>query len=354
MKVLHLPTSVGGNSWGLSQGEKSLGLESTVLVKSDTNFKYPADINLRVNKLSILRRLLREIYTFLSVRNRYDVFHFNAGSSLVELNPIGLSLLDLPFYPKNKKIVVTYNGCDARQKYPTMDRATYAACHEKECYSGRCNSGKLDKMRRKRIKKFAKYADHIFSVNPDLLHFLPEKASFIPYSIAGWNNIQEVPFKIDRTIRIVHSPTERAAKGSGYILNALEKLKSKYPQIEVSVIENLPHEKALELYRSAHIVVDQCLVGWYGAFAVETMKMGKPVAVFIREEDLKFIPSEMATQLKESIIPITPFTIEKALLPYLENPALLKAKSEASLRYVTKWHHPKYVAQIAKDIYEAS
>ena len=35
MKILHLPTSVGGNSWGLAQGEKALGLDSKVLIDSN-------------------------------------------------------------------------------------------------------------------------------------------------------------------------------------------------------------------------------------------------------------------------------------------------------------------------------
>ena len=35
MRVLHLPTSVGGNAWGLSQAEKTLGIYSQVLVEEN-------------------------------------------------------------------------------------------------------------------------------------------------------------------------------------------------------------------------------------------------------------------------------------------------------------------------------
>ena len=31
------------------------------------------------------------------------------------------------------------------------------------------------------------------------------------------------------------------------------------------------------MYAQADLVVDQVLIGWYGALAVETMAMGKPV-----------------------------------------------------------------------------
>ena len=68
------------------------------------------------------------IETFLKVRNKYDVFHFNYGSTLVDFMNYGVHFWDLPFY-KGKKII-TYNGCDARQKYPTMNRVDFSACHQ--------------------------------------------------------------------------------------------------------------------------------------------------------------------------------------------------------------------------------
>jgi hypothetical protein len=119
------------------------------------------------------------------------------------------------------------------------------------------------------------------------------------------------------------------------------------------LIENSPHKRALEDYKNADLVIDQVLIGWYGGFAVEGMKMGKPVAAFIREEDLKFIPEEMAKDLKETVININPFNIEIVLEEYLENPQLLYRKSQAALEYVHKWHDPIYVASITKSVYES-
>jgi len=352
MKVLHLPTSVGGNAWGLAQGERRIGLDAKVLTTSNTWLGYPSDISLHWDKKGSAAVFLSSIKTFLKYRNRFDVFHFNFGSTLIDFRTYGIHLWDLPFYPKNKKIVFTYNGCDARQKFKTMERVEFASCYEEECYSGMCNSGTRDRLREKRIDIVSRHAHHIFAVNPDLLYFLPESiSSFLPYSIASWHEIQTLPYKIDRKIRIVHSPTNRAAKGSSYIIQALVNLKKRYP-IEIILIENVPHQKALEDYKKADVVIDQVLIGWYGGFAVEGMKMGKPVCAFIREEDLKFIPEGMARDLKEAIININPFNIETVLEEYLQNPHLLNQKSNAGLEYVHRWHNPLYVAGITKSIYE--
>jgi hypothetical protein len=258
--------------------------------------------------------------------------------------------MDIPFYPDDKRIVFSFNGCDARQKYRTVERVNFSACHSNECYGGICNCRVKDWLKRRKIKKVQRYADHIFSLNPDLFHFLPEGTTFLPY-VSGVD-IEPVPYRIERKLKIVHAPTDRAAKGSSFILQGLENLKKKF-NIEIELVEKVPHKKALEMYKQAHLVVDQCLIGWYGGLAVEVMKMGKPVAAFIREEDLKFIPDQMAHDVKETFINITPINIEDALAPYLESTSLLSQKGKAALDYVHKWHNPVYVAGITKAVYES-
>jgi hypothetical protein len=351
MKVLHLPSSVGGNSWGLAQGEKALGLDSTVLIDSNNWLNYKSDICLDLQNKNKFQNILKRLETFFKIRNEYDIYHFNFGSSLIDFMNYHIHLWDLPFY--NGKKFMTYNGCDARQKYPTIQRVPFSPCHSKDCYGGVCHSGKLDKLRNKRILKVTKYVDHIFSLNPDLMYFLPEeKTTFLPYTIAGWNDIRSNKYEIKDKIKIVHSPTNRVAKGSDFILNALKNLQEKYKQIEVIIIEKIPYQEALKLYHEAHIVIDQVLIGWYGAFGVEVMKMGKPLCVFIREEDLKFIPKEMSNDLKDTIININPYNIEEELSRYLENINLLHQKSQASIDYVNKWHNPLYVASITEKFYK--
>ena len=352
MRVLHLPSLVGGMAWGLAQGERVLGLDSRVLTTSGHWQNYPYDISLQWEQKNAVSVFTSSIKAFLKYRKKFDVFHFNFGSTLTDFRTYGMHLLDLPFYPRGKKIIFTYNGCDARQKYATMERVEFASCHQEDCYGGMCNSGARDNMRKQRIQKVSKYAHHIFAVNPDLLYFLPKDiSSFLPYSIASWYEIQRLPYRIERKIRIVHSPTNRVAKGTPYILRALENLKKRYP-IEIVLIENISHQEALEEYRRADLVIDQILIGWYGGFAVEGMKMGKPVCAFIREEDMRFVPEGMAQDVKQTIINMNPLNIEAVLETYLQNPHLLKEKGDAGVEYVHKWHDPFHVAEIAKAVYE--
>ncbi|MFC1634955.1 glycosyltransferase [Planctomycetota bacterium] len=351
MKVLHLPTLVGGNAWGLAQGERKLGLDSRVLTRKNVWLDYPCDMNLQWDKKNVLGMFISAVDTFLKVRRDYDVFHFNFGTSLLDMTQIGLPLLDLPFYPHNKRIIFSYNGCDARQKYETIERVNFSACHNENCYGGICTNKKQDRIKARKIKKAGKYANHLFALNPDLMWFLPQGATFLPYTIAEWDNIHPVPCRLEKKIKVIHSPTDRAAKGSDCILKALENLQKRY-DIEIILVENTPNKKAIKLYERADIVIDQALVGWYGGLAVEAMKMGKPVAVFIRKDDLQFVPISMAKDLCEAVIEIEPSTIEESIELYLQNPTLLKQKSQAALEYVHQWHDPVYVASMTKSVYE--
>ncbi len=347
MKVLHLPTSVGGNSWGLAQGEKRLGLDSEVLVDKQNWLNYNADINLYLENKNFLSQISTLYKTFNEIKNKYDVFHFNYGSSLLDLQKLGLPLLELPYYKKNKKIIFTYNGSDSRGVHP-LEYWDDLPNPKKTLY------GQIAlEIKKRKIQKVSKYADHIFALNPDLLHYLPKGTTFLPYTISNWDNIKVVKQEIKKTIKIVHSPTSRDFKGSQFIINGLELLKKKYNNIEVKIIENIPHKEALQLYKEADLVIDQVLIGWYGAFGVEVMKMGKPLAVYIREDDLKFIPKEMAKELKEAIINISPFNIVEELSKYIDNINLLKLKSQAGVEYSNKWHNPMYLAGITKKIYES-
>lgn len=354
MRVLHLPTSVGGNAWGLAQAEKGIGLHSDVLVATESVMNYPADIRLYLDKVpSVKKQFLKALWAFLRLRRKYDVFHFNYGTSLVHFpHKNWAKMFDLPWYPKKAKLFVTYNGCDARQKYKTMERRTVAACHDAECYGGRCNSGEEDRLRREGIEKMALYTEHMFALNPDLLHFLPkEKSSFLPYTVSSFDLPLCLP-TFEGKLKVVHAPTNRAIKGSGIILPALERLVAKYPkEIEVILVEGLPYEKALQIYRQADLIIDQMLLGWYGAFAVEAMLMGKPVVVYIESDDLHFVPKAMSKDLLETVIHASPKNIYDVLERSIQDRLFLKERAESGLEYAHKWHSPEYVAQLTQQYY---
>lgn len=355
MRVLHLPINAGANPWYLSRGERELGISSDVLVKESNWLRYPADINLALDRYPRICKPLVMAQSFLKYRSLYDIFHFNMGSSFLHFPGSHVFHWDLPYFPKGAKKYATYQGCDIRQKMPTMARRTIASCHETQCYGGRCNSGRLDELRRRSLKRMAPYVNHIWAVNPDLLWFLPpEKSSFLPYAV-GVEEYVKSPLKEEFAgpVRILHAPTDRGAKGSTYILKGLQSLQQKYPEdVEILLVENMPHKEALEKYRQADIVVDQILLGWYGALAVEAMALGKAVISRIEPADLHFIPELMQKDLSEALCSAGPSDFLEKLEEMIQNRRVITDYGKAGREYALKWHHPRRVATIVKEQYE--
>jgi hypothetical protein len=361
MKVLHLPSNVAGNAFGLAQGERQLGLDAKALSIGKSVYDFPSDLIIPA-KNTLLSQLYHRAQVFLKARAAYDVFHFNFGSSLIHYLDLGLNLADLPFYSKQAVKVVTYQGCDARQKDGTITRINsgtgarqHAACLYDGCYDGICNSGKRDDRRRRAIDKMMAHCDHAFALNPDLLHFLPkDKASFLPYTIPNFDAIQPKSnnfFEQDK-ITIVHAPTQRVTKGSAYVIKAVEALQEKFPnKISFKLVENMPYEEALEVYRTADLVIDQLLIGWYGGLAVEVMKMGIPVAAYINPDDLKFLPPGFAEALP--ILNMTKDNILEKLEHIITHRDMLVDQGAQAKAFVEQWHDPKYVATLTKKVYEA-
>lgn len=352
LKVLHLPESAGGTAWALAQSERALGLDSEVLYKKSNLYGYKADISLKLDELDrFYAQIWQLLKTFLNIRNKYDIYHFNFGSSLIEYKKYGINLLDLPFYSNNAKLFVTYNGCDARQKYATMERTSYSACHNADCYNRMCFNPKMDLMKKNRIAKMAKYVNKMFAISPDLLWFLPKGSVLLPTTFSGFHDIVPAkPVCQGKKITIMHAPTDRGCKGTDIIQEVMDRIKVKYKNVDFVLVEGLTHREALKLYEKADLVIDQLYVGWYGGLAVEVMKMGKPVVCYIREEDLVFIPKAMNEELP--IINANKDNLFEVLSSCIENPAFLKEKAKQSLDYVNKWHDPLYLAGLVKEYYE--
>lgn len=86
-------------------------------------------------------------------------------------------------------------------------------------------------------------------------------------------------------VRVVHAPNHRQFKGTKYLEAAVDELRRQGIPIELVLVERVPNDQALLIYRTADIVFDQCLVGFHGYFALEAMALGKPVMCFIRHPD---------------------------------------------------------------------
>ncbi len=71
---------------------------------------------------------------------------------------------------------------------------------------------------------------------------------------------------VNRPLRVVHAANHRFFKGTRYLLDAIERLRGEGVEIELVLVEKKSNDDALELYRTADVVFDQCVSGFSWLF----------------------------------------------------------------------------------------
>lgn len=312
----------------------------------------------------LLKREWKRWSAILEVACRFDVIHFNYGSSwaspVTSFNAADkswkvkilrlvaapylhmLSLIELNLYRiLGRPMFVHYQGDDARQGAASLSKFQHSIAQfvESNYYTP-----ESDALKQRMIRRMTRYCDQVYAVNPDLLHVLGPKAKFIPYShifLDDW-----IPFYTqnqNRPLRIGHAPSHRRVKGTDFILAVLDELAAEGLEFELVLVEGLSNKAARSQYEQIDLLIDQLHAGWYGGLAVEAMALGKPVMAYIREEDLCFIPDGMRTDLP--ILKTSLETLKYDLRRAITMPRKqLLALAYSSRAYVERWHDPMRIA----------
>lgn len=344
--VLHTPHGIAGNAFRIAEEERAAGLGSDLVVFEDSSFQFSRHGSLGLEKLPSpgLRRARIETFLAQAVL-KYQVFHFNFGASLLHQFPDVIHEDFKMLKSSGKAIFVTYQGCDARDKDLSIRELEINMCVGCDYYS--CDD-RFNKFKRDAVRIALKYADGVYFLNPDLARSI-NGGKFQPYASVDAKALSPVPFveKLPHEIIIAHAPTSRALKGTVFIEAVLESLKHKY-NCKILLIEGLSHAEALAQYRKADIVIDQILAGWYGAFAVECMALGKPTVAYIREGDLNVIPDEMRRDM--GVFNANQRNLFERLSLLIENGNLRKEWGTKARAYVLKHHDPSVItADLVKD-----
>ena len=371
MRILHLPTSVGGNPHGLSVALNRLGVSSTTLTVAQNVFEFPSDRFIAREGDTLIARIFKQVLAVKYVFGNYDIIHFNFGSTLFSHRFLGVdfSLVGVVKWGLNlviglfqrfeltvlkwRKIpmFVHYQGDDARQGTYSIENYKISIAAE---VSDGYYTGESDRNKRRQINLLDKYCVKMYSVNPDLLDVLPERSEFIPYGHVDLSELHPSHKSVGPVIRIAHAPSHRKVKGTEHILESLKILEIEGLKFDLVLVEGVSNSKALEIYRSCDLVIDQIFAGWYGGLAVECMALGKPVAAYIRHEDLRHIPEEMRLELPIIQINRGSLTEDLRRIITMDRERLMELSS-ISRRFVEKWHDPTRIAgRILRDYKKAT
>jgi hypothetical protein len=326
-RILHAPADVAGNAFALSRAERELGLHSDVVVTRAGRFGYGADIRLGEGQ-GIVRQLASRAAFLRHALRDYDIVHFNVGQTLFGAQMFGHVLKELPLYRRaGKTILVTFQGCDVRPW-------GYCDCNVKHCKGE-------DAYRLPNAAYFLRYADRCFHLNPDLQRWLPG-SRFLPYSSVDPRVLtppSSMPAREE--VLVAHAPTNRAAKGTSHVLDAIRELELAGAPVRLDLIESVSHKESLARLGAADLVIDQLLIGWYGGMAVEAMALGKPVLCDIADD----APWGNPFGAELPIVRATPDTLTARLRELIADRDARLRLGAAGRAFVERRHDPRTVAR---------
>jgi glycosyltransferase involved in cell wall biosynthesis len=307
LRVTHCPVNIAGIPWENVQALRRKGVDARLVVFERGKLHHEADWSLdRHGPLPV--RLAQQLAAFARLAPRTDVFHFYFGLTLIP------KALQFPLLRAlRKKSVFHYLGSDIRGK--TREQLAYG-----------------------------KRADAEIVGSYDAIRWVPE-AHVVPPGL-DLRPFTPVPPSDARRPLVVHAPSNREKKGTSHVIAACEQL-----DVELDIVEGVPHEEARARYARADIVVDQLNAGWHGVFALESMALGKPVVAHLKEDVVE--KSEHGFGIRVPIVPATQETLVDALRPLVDDPALRREIGARSRAYVERVHDIDRVADRLLAVYRS-
>jgi glycosyltransferase involved in cell wall biosynthesis len=151
----------------------------------------------------------------------------------------------------------------------------------------------------------------------------------------------------DRPLRIVHAPNHSMFKGSQYLKEAVESLRREGEPVELVLVQKKSNLEALEIYRSADLIFDQCLMGNIGYFALEGMALGKPVMCFVRHPERYLLHPEECPVINTHVN-----TLKEDIRRVIRERASLVEVGKRGRRYVEKHFSVSAFAQRLQKTYQ--
>ncbi|MFO0604902.1 MAG: glycosyltransferase [Polyangiales bacterium] len=187
------------------------------------------------------------------------------------------------------------------------------------------------------LRMTERHATAIFSQpNQSGLAVRPYHHLFAPVALDRYD--ARVP---DREVPVVvHAPTDRGVKGTGPILDALERLRARGVRFELRLLEHASHPELRAALADADVLVDQIHLPLHGKLAVEGMASGCAVAGCDRA-DLEPFPA------RRPIFHLEPDGLDARLAHLLTDRALRRELAHAGRAYVERHHgHVRVAARL--------
>ena len=164
----------------------------------------------------------------------------------------------------------------------------------------------------RRTRRLVRYADVVVAT---LWHVtcLP-RWDILPcvYYPIDTESVEPVPPRTEGTVTIAHAANHRGAKGTEFIIDAVDRLRAEGEDVELVLIERIPNDEALRMIAACDIYLDQ-LAAAYALATMEGMAMGKVVVSALEDQPMYTMFRRYSYLDECPLVPATPETVYDVL-----------------------------------------
>ena len=154
-------------------------------------------------------------------------------------------------------------------------------------------------------------------------------------------------------VRILHTPNHRGVKGTEFIINAIEELKTEGLNIKLTLQEGVPNNKVREtLQDETDILIEQIIGGAYAMSAIEGMASSVAVITNLEEEVYTRVFRRYSYLNECPILSANPENIKEQIKSLVVDFKLRNELSKAGRLYVEKYHSQRTAIYMFNMIYK--
>ena len=208
---------------------------------------------------------------------------------------------------------------------------------------------------RKRVEYWNKHADAVLlgSMLEGAARWDVTLPSHVVVDTAEWRGIESYSRAdgTDGAVRIIHTPNHRGAKGSEFVIAAVERLRSRGLSIELILLEGVSNEEVKRALREADILVEQLVLYGYGMSGIEGMATGLPVMTNLSLPAYSEVHRRYAFLEECPAVSTTIDDVAANLEALIRNPDLRETLGRAGRAYVEKYHSFEMAQYLFGSIY---
>lgn len=359
MRVFVGPLEVAGLGTGWVEGLRAVGLQADLVCAYRHRFAYSNDVppgaaarawaHLGSWRVALpRRRLFAKSFAFALqmivgwfvlawAMRRYDAFVFLYGETITNTRA-ELALLRAA----GKRVVVVFVGSDARPPY--IDGGLFPADRAFDVDAAR----RATRRQQRKVARLERGASVCINA-PATAHFLRRRfVNWFALGIPRHVPPAASPAEPRAVLRLLHSPSNPALKGTAQIRAMVDRLRARGLPIELETIEGRPNAEVIRAMQDCDLVLDQLYSDTpMAGFAAEGASLGRAVLVGgyrapFAERDCDGLPQPPSRYVR-------PEQFEAALEVLIRDRSARESLGDAARRFVAgPWAHAEVGQRLAR------